>query len=302
MTASTPSWVELMGRHAASDMLYTSAALSYRYVTRTGDVDEGTWEFWHGPGNKWRIERSGQPILIRNGELAFSWRDDEMHRNTGHIQLHILKPISPLLFVGPESFLSPSTLSKNTTPARSPIETVVNGRRAWSMIMNSTSHEESIEFVIDDETGLILRTGSSNDKLYAELTEVTTYEDLPDEVFDWEGAIAPPTVKERSRDPEHLRQVHEMAEGATPRYWPTGVSFTPISGDPDTGELVMSLHVNGHASLARWPLGAQPTLLDRQLTQRYPHSTEWSDDRWTWRLLTVSALGEDDVRRVQESI
>ncbi|WP_143548984.1 hypothetical protein [Rhodococcus sp. ACS1] len=45
MTAAPPSWIELMGRHAASTLLYLSGSLTYRYVSHTGTVEDGAWEF-----------------------------------------------------------------------------------------------------------------------------------------------------------------------------------------------------------------------------------------------------------------
>ncbi|AWK75053.1 hypothetical protein CBI38_29375 [Rhodococcus oxybenzonivorans] len=302
MTTAPPSWIELMGRHAASTLLYLSGSLTYRYVSRTGTVEDGAWEFLHGPGDRWRIEKAGQPILIRKGDVAFSWRDDEMHRQKAQIHLHILKPISPTLFVGPDSFLSPNTLSKKVAPTGPVTETAVGGRRAWSLRMSDPSTADTMEFAIDDVTGLLLRVRSSNGKLTAEVIDVEIYEHLPDTTFDWDGEIAPQSENERHRHPDHLRKVHFLAQEIAPRYWPTGVDVQPVVGDPHTGEVVASLTVEGHPTLARWPRQAQPTLIAPELARRYRHSVEWSDDHWQWRLMTATPITQGDLEQIRNSI
>ena len=163
--------------------------------------------------------------------------------------------------------------------------------------MSDPSTDDTMEFAIDDVTGLLLRARSSNGKLPAEVIDVEIYEHLPDTTFDWDGEIAPPSENERHRHPDHLRKVHFLAQEIAPRYWPTGVDVQPVVGDPHTGEVVASLTVDGHPPLARWPRQAQPTLIAPELASRYRHSVEWSDDHWQWRLMTATPITQGDWSR-----
>lgn len=124
--------------------------------------------------------------------------------------------------------------------------------------MSDPSTDDTMEFAIDDVTGLLLRARSSNGKLPAEVIDVEIYEHLPDTTFDWDGEIAPPSENERHRHPDHLRKVHFLAQEIAPTGTgppgstsnPLSVIHTPVKSSPRSPSTVTRPWLGGPGRLS----------------------------------------------------
>lgn len=299
MNPHQPTWQELRDLHATSRELYVSGAMEHRYIKHDGSLDQGTWTFQHGPGHRWRIERSGQVQYIRDGDTAYARFDDGMRTtHADKTRLAALLPISPLRFLGGTA----SILTDLTTDAEPTFvgPTTVAGRSAWQIRLAVGTDHDSTEIDFDQETGLVLGLRGLDGKLTAAMTEVRVGDQIPDDAFTWEGPTAPSRLIERTSATQ-IQQLREIP-ASVPRYWPTGVGYIPRAGDPDTGELILSLEVDGAPILARWPLNAHLTLLDQLLVVGHPHQADWSDEKWHWRLLTRAELSPPEIERIRKSM
>ncbi|MGV9869203.1 hypothetical protein [Rhodococcus koreensis] len=297
---NAPSWSELRDRHAASELLNVSGALDYRYVKHDGSLDEGSQDFWHGSGDRWRIERDGMPIYIRNGDVAFVRHGDHMRRQQAErTQLAALLPISPLRVVGGNASIL-SSLSSDLSP-RLQAASAIDGRNVWPVeLARAKDDDPGTALTFDDETGLIVGLTGLAGKLTAAVKGIQLHAELPDTLFEWDGEVEPTPIIE-VMDADETRQLHAI-EVTAPRFWPTGVGYSRRAGNSDTGELVLSLEVEGYPILARWPLNTNLTLLDPRLSSGYAHTVEWSDDVWHWRLITRTELTPEDLRRIRSSM
>lgn len=190
-----PSWVELMGRHAASSTLFTSATLRYRTTEPDGTSDSGGFDFWHGPDDRWRIEVSGEPVCVRTRTETFV-RDEagQMSRLQGRMNLPLLGKFNPFDVIGPRSMLF--RLSERVRPVGPATRVQLGGRVAWSMMLTSAEMGSAgVEIVLDDESGMLLRVDASNidpteGRLHAELTGLVVHNSLDSSLFEWNDELA----------------------------------------------------------------------------------------------------------------
>ncbi|MGO4205626.1 hypothetical protein AB4Z09_28615 [Rhodococcus sp. TAF43] len=190
MAERAPSWIELMGRHAASSSLFISAVL--RYESRPDDSDTaqaGEFTLRYGPGERWRIDRAGHTVYVRNPRTTFLREGEEMRRLPGSFHLLDLGPVSPLDIVGPDTLLH--NLSRRLVPTRTATSVVIDGRRGWELtLVPDTGDPGRLTVVIDDATGLLMRLDSTENELATTLTDVEVHDTLPASTFTWDGLIA----------------------------------------------------------------------------------------------------------------
>ncbi|WFR71029.1 hypothetical protein P9209_16775 [Prescottella defluvii] len=203
-----PSWIELMGRHAASSSSFVSAVL--RYEARSDDSDtaeRGEFGFRYGPGHRWRIDRAGRTVFVSSPQAALLRKGDTMERLPGSFHLVDLGPISPMDVVGPDTLLH--SLSRRTAPTGPATAVGVEARPAWELSLLSGAGEEGhVTVVIDDETGLLVRVDSTETNLTAALADLQVHDTLAESTFAWDGPITdippdltdPLTVLEQRRE------------------------------------------------------------------------------------------------------
>jgi len=86
-----------------------------------------------------------------------------------------------------------------------------------------------------------------------------------------------------------------------PRWWPAGVGYEPMQGDPDTGAYSVMLRVPGAPILGRWPSGGElPRHWPERTADRQLH--KWCNDGWQWALAVDDPLPVDELARVVASI
>ncbi|WP_156895448.1 hypothetical protein [Rhodococcus sp. 2G] len=300
MNLHEPTWLELRELHTRSSELWVSGTLSYRYNKRDGSLDQGLWSFQHGPNDRWRIERSGAVHYIRRGGTAYARFDDGMRAtHADKTRFVSLLPINPMQFLGgPASILS-ALNTESQTPNVIGVATIAE-RAAWHVQVPGPSTDTTAEIDIDQETGMVLGLRGLGGMLAASIIEMRVHESIPDDRFAWNGPTARSRVVERSSvvDVSSLRDIPV----AVPRYWPTGVGYTPHAGDADTGELIMILDVEDAPILARWPIGSPLTLLDRLLVVGHAYTVDWTDKTWNWRLYTRVPLAPAEFDRIRDSM
>ncbi len=156
----SPSWVELAGRNAAAEAVCVSASM--RMTGRDGDqVLDERFDFWHGPGGLWRIERDGEVVYVATADGESLVRiDGQMRRlRGGDVTMVWLGPaFSPLDLLGLDSLLR--KMSAGMT-ASSPQRTEVDGRLAWAVTLTARTGE-SIDLVFDDTTGVLVALSTSS--------------------------------------------------------------------------------------------------------------------------------------------
>lgn len=180
-----------MGRHAASSSVFVSASLHYESRPDDSDTAEaGEFTFRYGPGERWRIDRAGRTVYVRNPHATLLREGEAMRRLPGAFHLVDLGPVSPMDIVGPDTLLH--NLSRRLVPTAAATAIVSDGRRGWELtLVPDTGEQGRLTVAIDDATGLLMRFDSTEHKLTAALTDVEVHETLPASTFTWDGPIAP---------------------------------------------------------------------------------------------------------------
>ncbi len=200
--AETPSWIELMGRHAASGTHGLTAT-----VTTRGDGEPTQWQVWRSRSDHWRIEQGGDPVYLFDGRSAVMRRDGRMHRSQSDFHMPLLGSPGPMAFVGGQSLLE--RMSQNIVPSQ-PRLVSEGGRRAYAVDLTRDGGSEVAEVVLDDETGVLLRfTADAVDRLV--VTDLQLRGDLPDELFVWGGPAEETPRPDRGEARRRAREVPWIA-------------------------------------------------------------------------------------------
>ncbi|WP_051406519.1 hypothetical protein [Williamsia sp. D3] len=191
---STPSWVELAGRNAAAETVYVSGSM--RTSAKEGNETPGpVFDFWHGPHDRWRIEREGDVVYIQGaGEKPLVRIDGEIRRLGGDIHVvNLGAHFSPVDLLGGDSLLRRMSQKMRVATPPAPIDRA--GRAAWKTTLLSRS-DDSIEITFDDITGIIVGVGNPERGELFEVYDVSEHDDLPADLFVWTG----PVVEAEPRD------------------------------------------------------------------------------------------------------
>ena len=176
------------------------------------------------------------------------------------------------------------------------------GRPAWSVRVGppSDKHFTSL-WVVDSETGLLLR--DYNELLHSvdEWVELAVGEPLDPALFIWEGTSVSEASVEDDRDARHERDMEARRQwftanvAAQPLRFDVHLSALVNQWDDETGEFHATLG-NGQASLARrrhseepWDVGASQEV------------HRWTEAGWDWAYysweLDLTAEGLEELKR-----
>ncbi|WP_207837903.1 hypothetical protein [Williamsia soli] len=186
----TPSWVELVGRNIAASALSVSGSLRVSGKNRQDEPFDELFEFWHGGGGQWRIERDGEVVyLAADDQSALVLIDGQLQRQpAGRMRMAwVGSMFSPLDLLGEDSLLRKmSTRTKVTHEAES-VEKY--GRAAWSTELVTPKGDDTIELAFDDDTGILVLLRTPNGGLL-EVTNLAVHDQIDSERFTWDGQIS----------------------------------------------------------------------------------------------------------------
>ncbi|ROZ88066.1 hypothetical protein [Gordonia sp. OPL2] len=184
-----PSWIELVGRNYAAQMLYLSGQLT---VSVDGHVEH--YRFWHGPADQWRIDSDGDAVYVSAaGEAPVVRVDGRMQRSQGRVRVG-RAAVSPLELFGPDTLLN--RVMRTLQIRREPTPVDAGGRRSWSTLLGFGDSREETAVDIDDATGVLVGLRSAT--LALSVSELVEHDTVPANRFVWDGEVAPAPRTDRS--------------------------------------------------------------------------------------------------------
>ena len=266
---------------------------------------------WVDPPDRKRIENtSGHPTYIENAEAEYRWHHDDS------VMIRDMKSPHRLVStigVGPEHLVAayrfwprPESQTDLGTPSQ-PQPVQVRGRQGWQVEFTPTGSphrrtSEPVTYVIDAELGVALawRQGER----WIELTDPVLDEEFDDALFVWDGAIREredqTSIQQREHE-EHQRQLEQMPR-SVPTWLPSTVTSNVIEGDPKTGSMDLTAHLQ-HVQVAvrRWLTDLDEPSETFHM-QMYPHAQRHQQGPWTLELRTQQKIPASEGHRIFDSI
>jgi hypothetical protein len=308
MTNPAVTWAELSRRARTSLGRVRTADATFRVVEPgrdvTGEPREATLRVRYAAPDSCRVDRDGEPELIRVGDQRPSPAPGGAPE----------QPLAGLAAEGiPEVGWGPTGLFREPSAPdalEAPVPVTLAGRAAWEVTVAAPGRRPRLmRVVVDDATGLLLGQAAEGMPYLTEARSLVVDDPLPEDTFAWGGGAGRPTG-DRER-----RFGHDLP---VPGYWPARPVWHVERVDPGSGSYVARLDPGvGNALLVRRPAeaaataeaavdGAGPlrpaTTVDGWRVDGPKLQYAWSDGSWHWTLLVASPLGEEDLARVRGSI
>jgi len=265
-------------------------------------ASEGAYRVWRD-GLKVRMEwPDGSPSLIVGDTLC--WR----FPRPGSDEDVVASPSGMVRYGGAGTDLlwhnnGERLLGKHSRRPLSIVEpTEMLGRPAWSVRVGPPSDKQFTSlWVVDAETGLLLR--DYNEVLHSvdEWVELVVGESLDPALFTWDGPFVPEAVVEAGKNVEHEQDLESRRQWFTANAAPLPLRLDVLMSamvntwDDDTGAFHATLG-NGQGSLARRPHSDEPWVLGWS-----EPGHRWTDGPWDWAYfsweLELSAHGLEDLKR-----
>ncbi len=185
----TPSWSELVGRNVAASALSLSGSLRVSGKNRQDEPFDERFDFWHGGGGQWRIERDGTVVYLASADGTVTVLvDGEMRRQaSGRIQMAwVGSMFSPLDLLGEESLLRKMSTRMRASREAEAIEN--DGRATWSTELVTPKGDDTIELAFDDATGVLVLLRSPKGGLL-QVTNLAVHDQIESERFTWDGPV-----------------------------------------------------------------------------------------------------------------
>lgn len=185
----TPTWAELVGRNVAASALSLSGSLRVSGKNRQDEPFDERFDFWHGGGGQWRIERDGTVVYLASADGTVTVLvDGEMRRQaSGRIQMAwVGSMFSPLDLLGEESLLRKMSTRMRASREAEAIEN--DGRATWSTELVTPKGDDTIELAFDDATGILVLLRSPKGGLL-QVTNLTVHDQIESERFTWDGPV-----------------------------------------------------------------------------------------------------------------
>ncbi|MBA4022807.1 MAG: hypothetical protein C0482_10635 [Gordonia sp.] len=185
----TPSWSELVGRNVAASALSLSGSLRVSGKNRQDEPFDERFDFWHGGGGQWRIERDGAVVYLASADGTVTVLvDGEMRRQaSGRIQMAwVGSMFSPLDLLGEESLLRKMSTRMRASREAEAIEN--DGRATWSTELVTPKGDDTIELAFDDATGVLVLLRSPKGGLL-QVTNLAVHDQIESERFTWDGPV-----------------------------------------------------------------------------------------------------------------
>lgn len=166
-----------------------SGSLRVSGTNRQDEAFDERFEFWHGGGGQWRIERDDEVVyLAADDDSVLVLIDGEMQRQSaGRIRMAwVGSMFSPLDLLGEESLLR--KMSTRTRVTREAQSVEKDGRAAWSTELATPNGDDTIKLAFDDATGILVLLRSPNGGLL-EVTNLAVHDQIERGRFSWDGPI-----------------------------------------------------------------------------------------------------------------
>lgn len=264
----------------------------------------------HAPEATWRYENeAGEPTFIETDT-------DRWSRDTDGTMVHAAK--SPGTIYATIGASSPSMLlraydafpagtnhgfdNQRFTDPSPPRAATVRGRDGWEVTAHDPYSNDTITYVFDAELGVALRCQWGDE--WMELENPALDESFEPTLFGWTGPSRPAEdeIAKFQREHEERQRALFGIPQAIPTWLPMQTDFSPLSGNPRTGEL--SLSVSGHSPqfvLRRWvtAIGEPPLEWPNDAT---PERYRQSSGDWTYEIRSYQEMDTGDCARIVESI
>lgn len=252
---TTPSWPQLLGWLRTAQV--TTASGRWRERDDRGGQRQGT--FAHRAPDDWQV-LDGSGALTRDGELRSLWRDHGLERGDDYHR------------------------------AFGPVEAVEHdGRPAWQVRIEPPPRKSGLlTYVVDDETGLLLRQANDDHGLFTEVLDLELGVDLPEEAF----AAARAERAERVRRRE-LSQLVLRHPPPTPQWFLWRRSYVEA---PDCREVTGGA---GSGTVGRAPLAEQAPVSE---FSRPEHVLRLDHGGWSWAVASDRPMTAADARAVVEQV
>nr|WP_217901046.1 hypothetical protein [Rhodococcus sp. 15-649-1-2] len=282
-----------------------------RSISGTVHYPDGTWQsIKHVPDETWRHDTdSGEPVFIENH--AGQWS-----RGVDGVMVHTAK--SPNMFISTVRAGSPTMLLRaydqfppKTTQGiddnrfvdpSTPRPATVRGRAGWQVSARDELSSFEVTYVFDAELGVALRWQHGEDWL--ELSDPVLDEAFDATLFTWNGPSRTfeDELAQHQREHEERLRALEAIPHAVPTWLPLTTHAHPMSGDPRTGEL--SLSISGNApqlTLRRWVTAIGEPKIEWP-NDSTPERHRQSIGDWTYEIRSYQEMDTADCVRIVESI
>ena len=301
---TVPSWSQLLS--ALAEVPYDTARGAVRWRQPDEDdldrvAEQGEAQFWFAAPDRWRVEDDRGPVLVQDAQWLYR-RDAEgrLQRRPRRESWHG----DPLEGLGSGTDLAEQFRSGSDDfhePMGPATAVSVAGRPAWAVVLAPPVRKPyPLTVALDEETGALVRMAALEGRFVREMTRFEPGVPVEPERFLWTGPYRTDWYDEEQAS-RAARTWAAQARVPVPRWWPSGLRYDALDGDPGTGAFVVHLEVADEPLLARWPRDAEPPGLWLGHA-RHRHSHRWTDDLWEWGLAVERPLAEDDLQRVIASL
>ncbi|AYJ48024.1 DUF6924 domain-containing protein [Rhodococcus sp. P1Y] len=296
-----PMWEQIRGTNYSTMGRAVSGVVHYSNGSRQA--------VFHTPTDTWRYENdSGEPTFIENPENRWSRAEDGVMIHavkSPHTMYAVMGSTPSLLLRAYHAFPPPTGHGLDQQRFVDPVVTgqvTVRGRTGWEVTGRDQHSGEAIAYVFDAELGVALRWQHGDD--WMELENPVLDEVFADDLFTWTGPSRPEADEMAKHYREHEEKQRALAAipQAVPTWLPTEIVASPMSGDPRTSELSLSIHgQTPHFTLRRW-LNAigEPTLEFPNDGTPERYRQEVGD--WTYEIRSYQEIDQADCVRIVESI
>lgn len=296
-----PTWEQIRGANYGT-MGRTVSAVVHR--------PDGTRQrVFHAPVDTWRYEtESGEPFFIENPESRWSRAADGVmvHATKSPNTVYAIMGGTPSLLVRAYNAFPPKT-GHGLDEQRfvDPVvtgEVTVRGRTGWEVTGRDQHSGEAVTYVFDAELGVALRWHHGND--WMELENPVLDAVFTGDLFTWTGPSRPEEDEMAKHYREHEEKQRALAAipQAVPTWLPTAIVATPMTGDPRTSELALSVHGQSpQFTLRRWlnALGEPALEWPNDATpERYRQTV----GDWTYEIRSYQEMDQSDCVLIVESI
>lgn len=290
-----PTWLEILVRAVAGEAHEQPTEGVVAVRLDDDDADLTRFRVWKH-ADRWRVEdEDGRPRCIQDDRFTYDFahdRDEPYRTERARGDASDDSVVDFLRRPEPTDWRpDDDDYSRLASPPR---RTVHLGRDAWEVALEPPRHKSGeLVRVLDAVDGRLLEERNTVHGPLARWEEMHELDDLPAEIFTWDGPYAAVYAFGEDDVPEELRDEVERERRASETFLAAlELDDLVLTG---TGEASAYVEAGGYAMvhwsadagfrLQRHPVDAPVDEDDDDLGDRAERSV-WADDRWRWTLVT----------------